>query len=214
VTLSLIWLMVNELTGTIQLWAHTTGFVLGGTTLTQFVLTVAAVAAVWFTPWWVTTALALAAAGSWLAWDTHLVLALHPAGLLVLLAALARGEHRLPRHWLVLAGALVIATALQGLASEPGLPFFQQPMGLVPAGLATLVAWGVFGLVVLWAVVDARPALAMAVCLVSNYLITALLAYVGLGFVMLAPWQVWLPATGAAVLTAGAIWRVRRQAVL
>ena len=78
VTLSLIWLMVNGLTGTIQLWAHTTGFVLGGTTLTQFVLTVAAVAAVWFTPWWVTTALALAAAGSWLAWDTHLVLALHP----------------------------------------------------------------------------------------------------------------------------------------
>ena len=131
----------------------------------------------------------------------------------MLLAALARGEHRLPRHWLVLAGALVIATALQGLAS--GRPaVLSAADGPGPGKPRDPGRLGVFGLVVLWAVVDARPALAMAVCLVSNYLITALLAYVGLGFVMLAPWQVWLPATGAAVLTAGAIWRVRRQAVL
>jgi hypothetical protein len=67
---------------------------------------------------------------------------------------------------------------------------------------------------VLWAVIHARPALAMAVCLVSNYLITALLAYAGLGFVMFAPWRAWLPAAGAAMLAAGATWRVRRQAVL
>jgi hypothetical protein len=54
----------------------------------------------------------------------------------------------------------------------------------------------------------------MAVWLVSSYLITALLEYAGLGFVLFAPWQVWLPAAGAAVLAAGTIWRVRRQAVL
>jgi hypothetical protein len=76
-----------------------------------------------------------------------------------------------------------------------------------------LAAWGLFGLALLWAVVDARPALAMAVYLVSGYLVMTLLVYVRFGFLPLSPWQAWLSA-GAAALGLGAIWRVRRQAVL
>ena len=54
----------------------------------------------------------------------------------------------------------------------------------------------------------------MAVNLVSGYLITTLLAYVRFGIAPLTPWVVWLPASAAAVVTAAALWRVRRQAFL
>jgi hypothetical protein len=215
VALSLIWVTASELAVLAEIRAYAFSHNPAGTALTYLVLALATVAAAWFAPWWATAPLALATAGFWLAWNGYLVMALQPVLLLVLLAALARGQDRLPRSWLVLAGAVFVVSALQGLASEPGLAFFQTPVGLVPAGLATLAAWTVFGLVVLWAVVDARPVLAMAVYLVSNYLITTLLGYAaGWGVVPIASWQVWLPAAAAAALALGGTWRVRRQALL
>jgi hypothetical protein len=84
----------------------------------------------------------------------------------------------------------------------------------MPNLLLISAPWIVLGLVVLWAVVDARPALAMAVYLTSEFLIMNLLGYIGYNTGGISPWQWYLPAGGSAVLAAAALWRLRRQAVL
>jgi hypothetical protein len=66
----------------------------------------------------------------------------------------------------------------------------------------------------LWAVVDARPALAMAVYLTSEFLVIQLLGYIGYDVGGISPWQWYLPAAGAAVLAGATLWRLRRQVVV
>jgi hypothetical protein len=65
------------------------------------------------------------------------------------------------------------------------------------------------GAVILWAAVDARPAVAMAIYLASNYLIFTLIGYAGYGAGPVAAWEWYLPAAGVAVLGACALWRLR-----
>jgi hypothetical protein len=208
VALALLWLTGNNLGTAIMFWTHVypaaTPAGLGYQAAASL-LALAAVLAAWFAPWPVVAAPALAGAALWV-YSGDRVMASQPAGLLVLLVILTAGRERMPRSWLGLAGLLFAVTLLEQFTAAPRLYFLFSPLSFAP--------WVVLGAVILWAVVDARPAVAMAVYLASNYLIFTLLGYAGYRAAPAAAWQWYLPAAGVAVLGAGALWRLRRQAVL
>src|ERR1700749_1875875 len=133
-------------------------------------------------------------------------MARQPAALLVLLIILTMGRERMPRSWLILAGLLFAFTVLAQATAAPRLYFLFTPLSSAPGV--------VLGAVILWAAVDARPAVAMAIYLASNYLIFTLIGYGGYGAAPAAAWEWYLPAVGVAVLGSCALWRLRRQAVL
>ncbi len=205
--LGLLWLTASNLTSVVLHWTHTYSPSPGiGHSAVYGVLTLAAVLAAWFAPRAVVAALAAAAAVLYVAWGDR-VMAIQPAGLLLAIAILVFARERLPRSWLWLAGVIFAVSVLQGLTPVPSLYFLYTPLVFVP--------WIILGVVVLWVGVDARPAVAMAIYIASNYLLVGLLSYVGYGVVPLTAWlQVYLPAAGAAVLAAAALWRIRRHAVL
>jgi hypothetical protein len=206
--LSLAWLVTDWLTSTFVFMAHFAAYRPPVTMFVSLALVLLPAATAWFAPWWITAPLALAAAGFWLAWSAGSVLfTLQPVGLLVVLAILARGRERLPRHWLILAGALVTISVLQELTLVPSLEGWYTAASTLP--------WIIVSLVALWSAVDARPALAMAIALVAVDSLWELLHWAVYGpLPLLSPWQLWLPVVSAAALTLGGIWRVRRQAAL
>jgi hypothetical protein len=75
--------------------------------------------------------------------------------MLAVLALLAGGKERMPRHWLWLLG---VELAVQTL-----IWFMIQPLFSLFVAMNDL-PWVVLAAVVLWAVVDARPAIAVGVC--------------------------------------------------
>jgi hypothetical protein len=204
--LTLLLLIAGNLTSVILIWAHVyssnpgTGYWLG-----YGLLGLAAVVAAWFAPRPVVAVLALAAAGAWVYWGDR-VMAILPAGLLVLLAVLIFLGERLPRSWLWLAGGLFAVNVLQALT--PVAPFYNFYTLLI------FVPWIILGTVVGWAFVDARPAMAMAIYIACTYLASDLLSYVGYGVRPLTSLPVIVPAAAAALLASGSFWRLRRQAVL
>ena len=160
-------------------------------------------------------------------------MAIQPAGLLVMLAILVLGRDRLPKLWLWLAGAVLGAKMLALFAPEvlPAPRIGPSALALARLGrirphswfsslapmpqlLLISAPWVVLALVVLWAVVDARPALAMAVYLTSEFLVIQLPGYIGYNVGGTSPWQWYLPAAGATVLAGAALWRLRRQLVV
>ncbi len=206
VALALLWLIGNNLGTAIMFWAHVYPAAtpaLGWPT-TASLLALAAVLAAWFAPWPVVAAPALASAGLWV-YSGDRVMAIQPA-LLILLVVLTAGRERMPRSWLGLAGLIFALTLLQEFTAAPRLYFLYSPLVYAP--------WVVLGVVILWAAVDARPAVAMAIYLASNYLIFTLLGYVGFGGAPAAAWEWYLPAAAVPVLGGCALWRLRRQAVL
>ena len=207
VALALLWLIANNLGTAIMFWTHVYPVAtpaLGWPT-TASLLALAAVLAAWFAPWPVVAAPALAGAALWV-YSGDRVMAIQPAGLLILLVILTAGRERMPRSWLGLAGLLFALTLLQEFTAAPRLYFLYTPLVYAP--------WVVLGVVILWAAVDARPAVAMAIYLASNYLIVSLLDYAGYRTTPAAAWEWYLPAAGVAVLGGCALWRLRRQAVL
>ena len=207
VALALLWLIGNNLGTAIMFWTHVypaaTPAGLGYQAAASL-LALAAVLAAWFAPWPVVAAPALAGAALWV-YSGDRVMA-SQAGLLILLVILTAGRERMPRSWLGLAGLLFAFTLLEQFTAAPRLYFLFAPLSFAP--------WVVLGAVILWGVVDARPAVAMAIYLASNYLIFTLLGYAGYRAAPAAAWEWYLPAVGVAVLGAGALWRLRRQAVL
>jgi hypothetical protein len=204
--LALLWLIAINLTSDLLSWAHV--YVPNASTGHWFaygVLALAAVAAAWFAPRLVVAALALAAAAAWEFWAVR-VIAILPAGLLIILAVLVCRGERMPRSWLWLAGGLFTVDLLQGFTPAPLLYFLYQPLVFVP--------WIILGVVVVWAAVDARPAMAVAVYLACIYPGSILLTYAAYGGWPAVLWQWYLPQAGVAVLAAGSVWRLRRQAVL
>ena len=127
-------------------------------------------------------------------------------GISILLVILTAGRERMPRSWLGLAGLLFAVTLLEQSTAAPRLYFLYTTLSYAP--------WVVLGAVILWAAVDARPAVAMAIYLASNYVIFTLIGYAGYGAGPAAAWEWYLPIAGVAVLGACALWRLRRQAVL
>jgi hypothetical protein len=204
--LTLLSLVANEGIGDILIWARVYSPNAGtGYWFAYALLGLAAVVAAWLAPRPVAAAIALIAAAAWVYWGDR-VMAILPAGLLVALALLVFLGERMPRSWLWLAGAFFAVNVLQQLTPMPQLQFLFAPLSVVP--------WILLGLVVMWAVVDARPAMAMGVYVACSYLVTDLLGYLGYGITPLVVWEWGLPAVGAAVLAAGSFWRLRRQAVL
>lgn len=208
VALALLWLIGSNLGTVIMFWTHVypaaTPAGLGYQAAASL-LALAAVLAAWFAPWPVVAAPALAGAALWV-YTGDRVMASQPAGLLILLVILTAGRDRMPRSWLGLAGLLFTFTVLEQATAAPGLYFLFAPLSFAP--------WVVLGAVILWAAVDARPAVAMAIYLASNYLIFSLLGYAGYGAAPAAAWEWYLPAAGVTVLGSCALWRLRRQAVL
>jgi hypothetical protein len=219
--LALLWTISEDLAdqgaSLILAWTHTTALHLNlGYWIAADALVLASVAAAWFAPRPAAAALALtAAAAMWEYWGDRITV-IQPAGLLILLAILAPGRNRLPRSWLWLAGVLSAAHLLDQ-ASGVLLRVYHvinPPLTAVP--------WIILGAVVLWAAVDARPAVAMAIWLTSTWLVFNLLSSTDdllsstggepQGLVLSQP--SYLSAAGSAVLAAAAIWRLRHQATL
>ena len=219
--LALLWTISGDLAdqgaSLILAWTHTTALHLDpGYWIAADALVLASVAAAWFAPRPAAAALALAAAAAmWQYWGDRITV-IQPAGLLILLAILAPGRGRLPRSWLWLAGVLSAANLLDQ-ASGVLLRVYHvinPPLTAVP--------WIILGAVVLWAAVDARPAVAMAIWLTSTWLVFNLLSSIDdllsssggqpQGLVLSA--HSYQSAAGSAVLAAAAIWRLRHQAAL
>lgn len=208
VALALLWLIGNNLGGDIMFWAHVYPAAAPanlGYQAAASLVALAAVLAAWFAPWPVVAAPALAGAALWV-YAGDRVMASQPAGLLILLIILTTGRERMPRPWLGLAGLLLACTLLEQFTAAPRLYFLYTPLSYAP--------WVVLGAVILWAAVDARPAVAMAIYLASNYVIFTLIGYAGYGAGPAAAWEWYLPIAGVAVLGGCALWRLRRQAVL
>ena len=219
--LALLWTISGDLAdqgaSLILAWTHTTALHLDfGYWIAADALVLASVAAAWFAPRPAAAALALAAAAAmWQYWGDRITV-IQPAGLLILLAILAPGRNRLPRSWLWLAGVLSAANLLDQTSGALLRVYhvINPPLTAVP--------WIILGAVVLWAAVDARPAVAMAIWLTSTWLVFNLLSSIDdllssiggepQGLVLSQP--SYLSAAGSAVLAAAAIWRLRHQATL
>jgi hypothetical protein len=210
VALALLWLIGNNLGSAIMFWSHVYPAAAPGSLTYQAaasMLALAAVLAAWFAPWPAVAAPALAGAALWI-YSGDRVVASQPAGLLILLVILTAGRDRMPRSWLGLAGLLFTLTLLEQFTAD--LPVYRADLYTA----LSFAPWVVLGAVILWATVDARPAVAMTIYLASNYLLFTLIGYVGYGAAPAAAWEWYLPVVGVTVLGACALWRLRRQAAL
>jgi hypothetical protein len=128
--------------------------------------------------------------------------------MLAALALLALGQERMPRCWLWLLGADLAAQML------PWLPygrFHALPIFLFP--WLNDVPWVIIlAAVVLWAVVDARPAIAAGVCAALGWAIPYATGWYDTGFS--GDHLFFWPLAWAAVLALVMALRLRRQAVL
>ena len=205
--LALLTLVTGSLTAIFLIWVHAYTLSTGvAQSLVCGLLGLAVVVAAWFGSRSVVAVLAAAtaAAAAWGYWGSDKALAILPAGLLIMLAVLVYLGERLPRSWLWLAGAWFGWNVLQALSVLEPLRFLYGPLAFVP--------WIILGLVVLWAFVDARPAMAMAVYIACMYVVSQLLSGVGYGWVVSPGLLVF--AAAAVALASGSFWRLRRQAVI
>jgi hypothetical protein len=205
--LALLTLVTGSLTAIFLIWVHAYTLSTGvAQSLVCGLLGLAVVVAAWFGSRSVVAVLAAAtaAAAAWGYWGSDKALAILPAGLLIMLAVLVYLGERLPRSWLWLAGAWFGWNVLQALSVLEPLRFLYGPLAFVP--------WIILGLVVLWAFVDARPAMAMAVYIACMYVVSQLISGVGYGWVV-SP-GLFVFAAAAVALASGSFWRLRRQAVI
>jgi hypothetical protein len=208
--LTLLLLAANSLTIATLVWMHVYApYSRGGFYLASGLLVLAAVAAAWFAPRPVVAVLAVPAAGlaAYLSWNGDRAMAILPVGLLATLSVLVFLGDRMPRSWLWLAGALFAANVLPPLTLLR-LQFLYAPLLFVP--------WIIAGAVVLWAFVDARPVMALAIYIACVYPVSSLLGYLGYGGPMawVLSWPFVIYGAIAVVLASGSFWRLRRQAVL
>jgi hypothetical protein len=214
VAMTLLMVAANSLTSAILMWAHVYGpYPHTGFLFASGLLGLAAVVAAWFAPRpvFVVLAAAAAAASAYFVWAGNRSAAILPVGLLVTLAALVLVGDRMPRSWLWLAGGLFATDVLATLV--PSVLFVFRPLALI-LWIALAAPWIILGVAVLWAFLDARPAMAVAIYITCAFLASHLInsiAYWPAGFVS---WPMLVYAIVAAVIASGSFWRLRRQAVL
>jgi hypothetical protein len=160
--------------------------------------------AAWFAPRPVVAAVSLitAAACTW-PWQGPWWLLGQPT-MLAVLALLALGKERLPRSWFCLFGAAFAVQTLKSFAAFTPPQYALNFWLFSHLPLATVVA------VVLWAVVDARPAIAVGI---SAALGTAI-PFVTYWYDTTFGYSWFWPLEWGAVLALVAALRLRRQAVL
>jgi hypothetical protein len=208
--LTVLLLVAGNLTSAFVIFSHSNAQHTGvGYWLIYGLLGLAAVVAAWFAPRPVVAVLAAAAAAAaiWVYWGGDRAMAIVPAGLLGMLAVLVLLGERMPRSWVWLAGVLFAGNVLLPLIPLEPL-FLYTPLVLVP--------WLILGIVTLWAFLDVRPALAVAIYIACAYLVSPVLGSIGYGggLTSAVSWPMLGYALIAVVLASGSFWRLRRQAVL
>jgi hypothetical protein len=173
-----------------------------GQVVAYLVLTVVVLLAVFFAPRRLAKLLAWFTAALWFWWDSNHGEGLLAAVLLITMATLIRGRQRPPGIWLCVPGAMLASHLLLGLE------IWRQSLyllGRIPVGM--IIWWVILGCVVLWIVIDPRPAIAVAL-------------YVG--FAVTEAWspfavqpylsgQMAAYGIGAAIVAALAIWQLHRD---
>jgi hypothetical protein len=171
----------------------------------------AAAGAAWFAPRPVIAAISLiAAAAAAYPWLGPWWLLGEPA-MLAALALLALGKERMPRYWLWLLGGDL---AVQVLGHVAG--YTHHPVSvLLYFPWQKDVLWVILAAVVLWAVVDARPAIAVGIFLALGQAIPFVTSWQQYSSPGAAFGSVFSgPVFWGAMLALAAALRLRRQAVL
>jgi hypothetical protein len=164
-----------------------------------------AAGAAWFAPRPVVAAVSLiaAAACTW-PWQGPWWLLGQPA-MLAVLALLALGKERMPRSWLWLLGAELAVQTLACFAD-----YTQSPLSFLTFWLYSYLPLATVVAAVLWAVVDARPAIAVGISAALGSAIPFVTYWYDTTFGHSFFW----PLEWGAVLALVATLRLRRQAVL
>jgi hypothetical protein len=186
-------------------WLHSAPPGRSGYLLFSGLAILAAAGAAWFAPRPVVVAVSLAAAAVCAYWWQGPWSLLGEPAMLVALALLALGRERMPRSWfwlfaIVIAGQIVtllISFRYYGLFFLSGTVLNNLPLVLVAA-------------VVLWAVVDARPAIAVGICVALGRAIPFATGWYDTIFGGVFFW----PLAWGTLLALVMVLRLRRQAVL
>jgi hypothetical protein len=185
-------------------WLHSIPAGRTGYLLLSALVLLAAVGAAWLAPRPVVVAICLAAAAvSAYPWQGPWSLLGQPA-MLAALALLVLGKERMPRSWLWLF-SIVIAGQILTLLIEFGLQPRYWPSTLLNNLPLVLVA-----ALVLWAVVDARPAIAVGICVALGRAIPFATGWYDSTFGQVF----FLPLAWGTLLALLMVLRLRRQAVL
>jgi uncharacterized membrane protein len=203
-----LWLserMSSDLGFAALMWLHSVPAGHSGYLLFSGLAILAAAGAAWLTPRPVAVAVALAAAAVCAYSSQSPWWLLGEPAMLVALALLALGKERMPRSWLWLFG-IVIAGQILTLLIEFGLG---SPSYLTSQLLNNLPLVLV-GAVMLWAVVDARPAIAVGICVALGRAIPFATGWYNTSFGQ----EFFLPLAWGTLLALVMVLRLRRQAVL
>lgn len=173
-----------------------------GHEVAYLVLTFAVLAAAFFAPRRPAKLLAWVTAALWFWWDGNHGEGLLAGILLITLATLVRGEQRPPRIWLCLPGAMLAWYLL--LETEI---WRQSTYLLARIPLGMILWWVILGYVVLWIVIDPRPAIAAA--LYVGFIVAE--SYSPFAVQPQLSWQMAAYTIGAAIVAAVAIWQLRRD---
>jgi hypothetical protein len=208
VVLSLEPYVAPELSSTLRLLPGTIAGTPGRVPMAVCCLaTMAVMAAAWFAPRPVAVALGMTAAGLRVFWADAGDPAdyVRAAALLMVLALLVRDTERMPRSWLWLAGSFL---ALQFLFWSTQVA---QVNVIYTYGL--IAEFTVAAAALAWAVVDARPALAVAVFVTCQFVLPIVFDPLDRG-ANPAYQATLIPVGITAAIVVPAIWRLRRQIAL
>ena len=173
-----------------------------GHVVAYLVMTAVVLVAVFFAPRRLAKLLAWVTAALWFWWDGNHGEGLLAAVLLITLAMLVRGIQRPPAIWLWVPGVMLAWRVLPGLETWRQSPFL---LGRIPLGM--IVWWVILGCVVLWILIDPRPAIAVALyvgfAVAESWSPFAVQPYLS--------WQMAAYGIGASIVAPLAIWQLHRD---
>jgi len=173
-----------------------------GQVVAYLVMTGVVLLAVFFAPRRLVKLVAWVTAALWLWWDGSHGEGLLAAVLLITMATLVRGKQRPPGIWLWVPGAMLASQVLLELEMWRQAPYL---LGRIPVDM--IIWWVIRGCVVLWIVIDPRPAIAVA--MYAGFAVAE--AWNPFAVQPNLSWQMAAYGIGAATATALAIWQLHRD---